>query len=196
MNTNTVIILAAGNSTRMGTPKALLSFSEAENFLEHLVAKYLEFRFEKIVVVLNPVLLSQIQPSGFARNKNVLLVENKHPEKSRNYSLHLGLTHAGVKQVFIQNIDNPLVSYELLHGMDQALGEHDYVYPVYNNRGGHPILVSEKLAKKIKKNDNLDMPLNRFLTNFNGFRFTTTNPEVLININTINDYHAFIKNHK
>ena len=48
-----VIILAAGDSERMGKPKQGLLFSNGKTFLEHLVSVYQRFGVKEVIIVIN-----------------------------------------------------------------------------------------------------------------------------------------------
>ncbi len=48
-----VIILAAGKSSRMGLPKLSLRYNENKIFIEHIVNKYEDFRCKEIIIVEN-----------------------------------------------------------------------------------------------------------------------------------------------
>lgn len=48
-----VIILAAGKSSRMGQPKMLLKLKNALSFMENLLIEYTGFGCKKVIVVLN-----------------------------------------------------------------------------------------------------------------------------------------------
>ena len=48
-----VIILAAGNSTRMGVPKFSLRFNSKHTFIEHIAQEYYDLGCKEIIIVIN-----------------------------------------------------------------------------------------------------------------------------------------------
>ncbi len=158
-----VILLAAGQSDRMGTPKHLLRFSESQTFIEHIVEVYQRFQVSKIVIVVNEK--AQIFPEMFMDPKGIQIVVNNKLEFGRFYSVQLGLQSIN-GNCFIQNIDNPFVNLGLLINLNTELKGSDYCVPVYNNKGGHPILISEKIAKHIVRKCDKDSYLNDILKSF------------------------------
>lgn len=126
------IILSGGISSRMNTHKAGLRFSESENFLEHIIAAYKLMNLAKIVVVKNPGVKFET-----VKDDRVTTIDNKEPQLGRLYSLQLGLSAmTGIEYCFIQNIDNPFVSIDLLSAIYGARTGADYISPVHNGKGG------------------------------------------------------------
>ena len=162
-----VIILAAGLSGRMGFPKPFLKWDAKSTFLEKIIAEYFSFGSREIIVVMNN--------EGYFRVKNEMpqiekfakIVINKEPEKGRFRSVQLGLTAIVKRQpCFIQNIDNPFVKFNLLAGMSKHTEPHSYVVPVYEGKGGHPILLSLEITNYILSMDEEDRDLRKLLNKF------------------------------
>ncbi len=210
------IILAAGDSGRMGTPKLSLMYSEGVSFVEQCVTQFLLFGCCKVVVVINhggrkwieqqkPPLLGNllvannsstqtdkhlhIQPGG-----KIVMVDNAHPERGRFYSLQQGLLHIGKEHVvFVHNVDNPFISQGTLQTIYQA-SQHDegfaWISPRYNGRGGHPILLSARLAKAIRHEMTVDVNLKEYLSHEERTAVDLNDPGILKNINSMEDYQA------
>jgi molybdenum cofactor cytidylyltransferase len=176
----------------MGTPKALLTFSNGVTFIEQIAEKYLEAGTERIVLVINPSLSQKINSMPFCQNHHVIVVENKEPEKGRIHSIKLGLNKMAVQPIFIQNVDNPFVTVELLNQMIPLLQPNKYVSPFYKGSGGHPILISKEIALQLKGCD-LKTPLNLFLANCEQLKMEQGNSGILVNINTPDDYRSAFK---
>ncbi len=184
------IILAAGFSKRMGTPKWKLTMPSGETFLQYIINEY------SIAGVISVVVVNDEQQGVFENRKlpkNLKVVVNSHPEKGRMYSLQCGLEKVQPSgPCFLHNIDNPFVSTPLIHKMTGALKEHDYLVPVCNEIGGHPLLINEKLAESMV-NCSEPLPVLRdFLKNYHGYRMDYPDERILLNINTPEQYRAFL----
>jgi len=101
-----VVILAAGTSSRMGTPKFLLKYNESTTFLEWIIKEYEAFACEQIVVVLNREGANLFESHYANFTDKLKIIINYHPEWERFYSVKLGLTALGsINPVFIHNVD-------------------------------------------------------------------------------------------
>jgi len=188
------VILAAGKSERMGFPKLSLKYNEKSNFIEHIVSEYLEFGCTEIVLVVN-----EIGDQYFIDNKIqfpdiVKIIINKHPDWHRFYSLKIGVKSLSeIRPTFIHNVDNPFVNHEVLKELSNNVNLADYLSPEFNGKGGHPFLISEKVIKEIAQTEEDQKHLKEFLNQFPKIKVTVEDENVLININTINDYKKYFK---
>ncbi len=188
-----VLILAAGFSSRMGSQKFSLKLPDGRTFLESLIRQYLDFGCEKIAVVLNRNGMFAVDRLLKHDNPKVIFVENPSPESGRFLSISLGLKSIddGLP-VFIQNIDNPFAPVSVLEMLRSNLSDFDFVKPVFEGKGGHPVLIGPVIVRKFI-NDNLrDSNFNSFLERFHGRSVDVENAEVLININTKEDYQELL----
>ncbi len=193
-HTISTIILSAGKSGRFGSPKAFVSFDEEKSFLQKIVAEYYGAGIRRILLVVNPEISekarSQIQ--NFANDLIITIVENEFPEKGRFTSIKLGVEAIEkVQTVFIQNIDNPFITSELLCKMMHKSETADYIVPVCNGERGHPILVTGKILDRIKVLDESDVNLRELLKAYHCEEVETSSYEILANINTPQEYERF-----
>ncbi|MBN2175534.1 MAG: NTP transferase domain-containing protein [Bacteroidales bacterium] len=182
-----VVILAAGLSGRMGVPKHDLRFSEEATFLDHIIRVYQKFMASQIVLVIN----DRDDFSRYYYEKGLKIVINKHPEFGRFHSIQLGLKEIKDVSVFIQNIDNPFVSPGLLMTLEREIEEAHYAVPVYEGKGGHPVLLSQKIVQKVEENYKKDEQLNNVLKNFDRKDVPMHDPYILVNINTEENYRKY-----
>jgi len=184
-----VIILAAGNSSRMQSPKFALQFDENHTFLEEIIAKYHQFGCKEIIVVLNKKGKTLADNLNLKLDKATISI-NQHPEWERFYSIKLGVRTLTKQQpVFIHNVDNPFVNASVLENLLEQDVSTDYVVPTYKSRGGHPILVSNEICKAILSEKENDLILSSFLKKFTKNRIAVPDEKVLLNINTKEIYH-------
>ncbi len=190
-----VLVLAAGNSERMGNPKALLPYNKQLLFYEKIVQEYQKANTDEIVLVCQPEVKNIIEHKAFYLTNNFNLLENREPNKGRMHSILLGLKSMKLSNIFIHNVDNPFVSNSIFEAMKSALNPGSYVCPSYQNKGGHPILLSNELVSNfLELVLNSDDMLRNVLTQFPKIDLCVDNPSVLININSPHDFKKYVKN--
>ncbi len=100
----------------------------------------------------------------------------------------MGLEELNNTDVFIQNIDNPFVNVGLLMNLQNWLGEADFAVPMYEGRGGHPVLLSHEIFESIKNDFNNNDRFDEVLKSFNRQDVIVNDPYIGVNINTQEDY--------
>jgi molybdenum cofactor cytidylyltransferase len=192
MEKTSVLILAAGLSTRMGQEKFALEYGAGATFLEHIVQQYHQFGCRKIVVVVNPRGAEIIKKSLFQFPCEVETVVNAFPEGGRFTSVKTGLKGLQNEDfVFLQNIDNPDIHIDWLAALLGHVGNADFIYPVFNGKGGHPVLITGKIVQGIINEKADNSILKDFLSRFKKSAIEITDAGVLTNINTADDYHGW-----
>ncbi len=181
-----IIILAAGLSSRMGKAKAFLKFNDNFTFLEQIIDVYFNFGIKDIIVVLNS------RDSKLTKNLNLKttkIIVNQYPEKGRTYSLQLGGEFLLDKDyIFLQNIDNPFINSEILEKIYSEKDKNCYISPIFNSKGGHPILIPKNIFTKIHTEITENQNLKEILQPFCRKNVLMNSKTVLININTQNEY--------
>tara|TARA_B100001113_G_scaffold352233_1_gene353121 strand:+ start:1215 stop:1799 length:585 start_codon:yes stop_codon:yes gene_type:complete len=135
-----VILLAAGRSSRLGQPKALIDVNGL-TLIEHLVNRLHQVASLEVTVVTNNDLLAEIML--LCPSTHVVL--NPSPEGGRTGSIQCGLASILErngrlpKKVLLVPVDRPGWSAEIVHGLLQLNGSS---CPVWDDRGGHPLLMS------------------------------------------------------
>jgi molybdenum cofactor cytidylyltransferase len=138
------MILAAGESRRMGRIKALLPL-EGSTFLEILVERFCRAGVAPIVAVLGSA-APEIQSAIKLSPTRVVL--NPDPRRGQLSSIHCGLDALQPDEVdalFIAPVDVPRIGAGTLRRMIESLGEHRLVVPTFGGRRGHPTLFSAAL---------------------------------------------------
>ena len=191
-----VIILAAGMSSRMGILKPFLKWDNHKTFLEKIIETYYSFSFEasQINLVLNPEGYKFIQTELPEIAEYAEIFINDHPERGRFSSLKLGLQNLSKSSsCYIQNVDNPFVTDELLESMDKLTKPDSYVVPVYQGKGGHPVLIGANIITQLLSYDDTDHDLKDILVKFRKIEIETTDINILVNINSQEDYQKYFK---
>ncbi|NVO09485.1 MAG: NTP transferase domain-containing protein [Bacteroidales bacterium] len=186
------IILSAGKSSRMGVHKFSLKYNATTTFLENLINQFNNFGCEEIIVVLNPdgkVFLENLKLNLLSKIKIVI---NEHPEWERFYSLKLAANEfSKYNPTFVSNIDNPFVDLKVLELL--AKSDTDYSYPVFNGRGGHPFLISERVIADLNSEPKDEIHLKEFLGRYSKSAITVNDEKVLLNVNTEEEYRRLFK---
>ncbi|MGD0124858.1 MAG: nucleotidyltransferase family protein [Terriglobia bacterium] len=142
------LILAAGESSRMGTPKATLAY-RGRTFLEAIVETLREGGLERILVVLGHQ-AAEIQP----RVHSAQVVINPDYRSGQTSSLQAGLRALiadDTEAVLLCLVDHPAVSTETVRMMASAFREcaAPVVIPTYHGRRGHPVLIGRHLFEEL-----------------------------------------------
>ncbi len=181
------VILAGGESKRMGYPKIWLKDGENDLIVEKLIQPFRNFGCSKIVLIINHAFCQSPWNSNLERIASLAtIVKNHQPEKGRFVSLKLAAEQLiSSNFVFIQNVDNPFVNLKLLEMLAANRSENGYSVPTFNGKGGHPILVSGKIINEINKLENINFNLRDILKHFKRKDVPVPWKNVLANINTI-----------
>ena len=140
------------------------------------------------MVVINQECLSFIHKIALLPSDRVEMVINPNPEAGRFSSINAGLAVlTGTNPAFIQNVDNPFVNEALLRLLVHSLKEYDGVCPAFQHKGGHPLLLSEKLVNNLKSMDN-NLDFKQYLKGFDIHKQEVSDTAVLANINTVDEY--------
>lgn len=143
------LVLAAGESRRMGKPKLLLPFGE-KTIIENILDNIQRSRVDKILVVLGShreEILSKI------RARPVGTVVNYRYSEGMLSSIQTGFealpkdTAATLIYLGDQPLIPPSVANDLIEAYKQT--QKGIVLPVYKTRRGHPILIDMKHRKEI-----------------------------------------------
>jgi molybdenum cofactor cytidylyltransferase len=187
-----VVILAAGKSARMGSPKFMLDFNSNYTFLEKIVEDYRLFGCKEIITVLNSEGAKILSKTRSEIIDYEQIAINPFPEKEKLLSVQIGLKAIKNNEMaFIHPVDNPFVNHFVLSRLLEKSNVGDYLVPDYKGKGGHPILISGKIIEKIKNLENAELNLKFFLLGFEQCRVKVNFKSILLNINTKEDYITF-----
>jgi molybdenum cofactor cytidylyltransferase len=147
------IILAAGESRRMGTPKALCKWREG-TFLDAAVSYLREGGVREIGVVLGAgrqFILDHSTPDG------VDIWINRDYEFGQLSSLQVGLKNQKMNVIgcVVTLVDHPAVHWKTVRKLIEAIRETPdrVVKPTFQGRGGHPIIIGRKWWEEILRID-------------------------------------------
>jgi molybdenum cofactor cytidylyltransferase len=145
------IILAAGESKRMGFPKLLLTF-DGRTMIENVIGNVNESKVAKIIVVLGAYREALIELIG---NLPVTYCYNDNYKEGMLSSVQCGFRniHSDYNAVLVFQGDQPLITPNTINTViDTYLSSgKGIVIPVYKNKRGHPILIDMKYKNEIER---------------------------------------------
>jgi molybdenum cofactor cytidylyltransferase len=188
------LILAAGESSRMGRAKALLPSRDPRvSFLEQLAGALRVGGAADVLVVGRPE-DTALEEKAASMEPPVRFVPNPHAHLGQLSSLVAGLNVAdrpGARAVLVAPVDTPLVSADtvaaILAAFDATLAP--VVRPVHGGRHGHPVLFARAVFDDLRHAD----PSHgaRAVVAAHGSRVVNVevdDPGVLEDIDTPDDY--------
>jgi molybdenum cofactor cytidylyltransferase len=146
------IILAAGSSTRMGRPKALLPIGHT-TFLRHILDLYRDSGVDRTVVVLGKD--SGSVGAEFA-GADAMIAVNPRPEGGQISSLLVGLKALeplSPPAVIVHPVDHPAVTAATIRQVvDSALTRPGkIIIPVCAGRRGHPVVFPSGVFRDLER---------------------------------------------
>ena len=188
-----VLVLAGGNSERMKFPKPFLQIGKV-TFSEKICDVYRHAGVKEIYAVMNKEYLTGKWESNTASLKSyVKFIENTNQELGRFHSVKLGAEKMkDADYCFIQNIDNPFISEEVISLLWNNRIRNGYVSPVCNMNSGHPILISNEIIRWINDSPDENISLRDVLKKFQNKKIETKDEMILCNINTKEDFEKYI----
>jgi molybdenum cofactor cytidylyltransferase len=209
-----LILLAGGQSSRMGTPKGLIDFKGRSWLLEQLarfknaggtrailtLGYHLEAYFEKI-----PWLTDTRKRPSCRLGLKISTVINPHPEKGQFSSLLAAFASPLLQAapgVFVLPIDVPGPDREVYELLFEAFADPlSVVIPRYHSRGGHPVLLSAPFMATLSTispeaaEARLDVQI-RHLPTGRMVQVPVDDPQVCLNINSKVDFRDYFQNHE
>ncbi len=154
------VVLAAGKSTRMGRPKALLMAGPDDTFLTRVLRTLWDADAEDVVVVVGhdaEAVVESVAQRGLAPR----FIVNPDYESGQLSSLLAGLRaidRPGVAAMMLTLVDVPLVSTQTVRAVLERYrrSQAPIVRPVQGTRHGHPVIIDRRLFDAIRGADPLE----------------------------------------
>jgi len=183
------IILAAGESKRMGFPKMLLDFN-GKTMLERVIENVKSSDVNQIVVVLGA---EKDKLLKLVDNMSVSYCYNEHYKKGMLSSVKCGVetTPGDCDAVLVFQGDQPFISAEVINKVIQGFRSSGkgLVIPVCKKRRGHPLLISRNYLEKIALlDDHEGLRSLAYLHSDDVFEVETNDPAILRDFDTYDQY--------
>jgi molybdenum cofactor cytidylyltransferase len=193
------VVLSAGESSRMGRPKALLPI-DGVRFIENIVNALKKTRVGKIVIVLGHN-AGEIQEK--IADLPATIVVNPDYQKGQLSSLVTAIrdieswaTFADVDALLVHLVDHPFVNPALVDLMIERFYQSRklIVVPRYRGRRGHPVIFSRELFAELS-----NAPLEEGAKSVvhahqnETLEIDTEDPGVTVDIDTPEEYRQHVK---
>jgi len=161
------IVLAAGTSSRMGRPKALLPIgTSGDTFLTRILTELRAGGAERIIVVLGghaaeirESLLARRSVGEGGKDPSLTVVDNPNFESGQLSSLLVGIDAAdtpGVDAVMVTLVDLPLITAATVRAVLDAHRQSPdapLIRPRRGQRHGHPVIFHRVLFDELRRAD-------------------------------------------
>jgi molybdenum cofactor cytidylyltransferase len=197
------MILAAGESSRMGSDKALLPWppltpaggAAKDTFLSAAIRSLLSTDFVVVVAGANESVLA---PVVYANGASIVV--NPDPSRGQFSSLQLGLhevLNRGRDAALITLVDRPPVSevtVDLLRAAFESAPENIWaVVPAFSGKHGHPYVVGREMMEVFLQAQPTASAREIEHQHQDRIRYVSVDdPFVAMNINTPEDYAALV----
>ncbi len=189
------MILAAGESKRMGKPKLLLPYGE-KTIIETVIDSVIRSKVEKILVVLGA---NREKIEKKIQNFPLKIAANPNFRRGMLSSVQLGFQtlpeNAQAVLVFLG--DQPSIPSAIINKIIDAYKETDkgIVLPVYKSERGHPVLIDMKYRDEV---ENLKSEFGLRALVYNRpediLEIKVETPSILRDVDDESDYKRELKN--
>jgi molybdenum cofactor cytidylyltransferase len=198
LNKYAIIILAAGNSSRLGKPKQLLMFND-KTLLRHIVDESIDAAGDNVVVVLGAH-SDQIRPE--LNSSGVEIVENSEWEDGMASSIRAGVSAMLASQpdtegIIIAVCDQPFVSSKLLKELMSIKDKAGVgiIASKYDNALGTPALFGKKYFTELQGLNGAH-GAKKLLMKYDADLISVPFPSGGTDIDTAEDYNNLKDSHK
>jgi len=145
------ILLAAGESKRMGKPKLLLNLGES-NIINTTIEKFLKSEIFELIIVLGHE-AQKIECSLSEQDKRIKFVTNENYREGMSTSIKCGvLTASKDSEAFLIALgDQPLISPKIINRLIEKYQSSGVgiVTVMHQSLRGHPVIISKKYVQEI-----------------------------------------------
>ena len=190
------ILLAAGESSRMGQLKALLPW-RGRTLLEHQVSALREGGADRVVVVLGhqaEELIPLVESSAGAA-----WVLNPDYLQGKTTSIRAGLSALDANaatEILLLNVDQPRSAADVARILETHRdNSHLVTVPTFGGKGGHPIVLSAELLDELRNIDEETQGIKAVVRARPEAvnRIPLENPEILLDLNTPEQYRDAVE---
>ena len=190
------VILSAGESSRMGRPKALLPI-EGQKFIERIVGALRQSRADRIIVVLGH---NADEMRREIEHLSVDILINPAYQSGQLSSLQAAIRHIQKEDNFdgmlVHLVDHPYINPALVDLMIERFYQSGRLIVVPRHQGsrGHPVIFSRQLFDEL-----LDAPIDqgaKAVVNAHGeetLEIETAEEGITIDIDTPELYRRYVK---
>ena len=147
------IVLAAGQSKRMGGDNKLMKKYNKKYLINHIIGTLIKSKVNKIIVVLG-FQKSKVRKTTF-KNKKINFVVNKNYKSGMASSIKTGLKRISKRNIgfLIVQADMPLISKKIIDSLCYSIRNNnkEIVAPIYKSNMGNPIGFKRSMTRILNK---------------------------------------------
>ena len=147
------IVLAAGQSKRMGGDNKLMKKYNKKYLINHIIGTLIKSKVNKIIIVLG-FQKSKVRKIT-VKNKKINFVFNKNYKSGMASSIKTGLKRLLKKNIgfLVVQADMPLISKKIINSLCYAIENNnkEIVVPIYKINMGNPIGFKSSMIKILNK---------------------------------------------
>ncbi len=189
------LILAAGQSRRMGRDKALLAY-HGRTFLENIIDALGAAGVAKVTVVLGH---HAETIRGAVNLEAVRVVVNHHYQRGQTSSLQRGLAAVATdlpEAVILCLVDHPAISSEVITKLSESFESTrpPVLIPTYKGERGHPVVIRQSLFPELLALPP-EEPANTVIRKYrNATQFVeVTDPGILLDVDDPAAYERLVE---
>jgi molybdenum cofactor cytidylyltransferase len=193
------LILAAGLSSRMGRPKALLEY-QGRTFIETIIATVRDAAIGRAVVAVSPTddKIIKLLDLRFA----TVVVNSEPSEAGPIASIRSGvreIVNQTVESLLVWSVDQPHVAVQTIRNLDRSFkfSTAAIAVPVFEGLRGHPVIFGRNVFNELLDTSNVEgarTVVRRDRTRV--LEVSVDDPAVLDDIDTPEDYQRLISSTK
>ena len=147
------IVLAAGQSKRMGGDNKLMKKYNKKYLINHIIGTLIKSKVNKIIVVLG-FQKSKVRKIT-VKNKKINFVFNKNYKSGMASSIKTGLKEISKRSIgfLIVQADMPLISKKIIDSLCYSIRNNnkEMVAPIYKSNMGNPIGFKRSMTRILNK---------------------------------------------
>ena len=185
------ILLAAGQSKRMGDENKLVKNFQGIPLIKHSVRNILASFIGELIIVLGHQ--KEIIEKLIDKNEKIKFVFNQDFESGIATSIKTGLNHSSeeTEAFFICLGDMPMVNKDIINLLIKSKNNREIIVPTYKNKQGNPILFSKSMKKKIMTIEgNVGAKKILELNKDKILNIETTDQSITKNFNTLDNFSS------
>ena len=147
------ILLAAGQSKRMGGDNKLIKKYNKKYLINYIVGTLIKSKVDKIIIVLG--FQSRKVRKITAKNEKINFIYNKNYKSGISSSIKVGLKRVSKKNIgfLIVQADMPLISKNIINSICYVVKKNrkEIIAPTYKGKMGNPIGFKYSMVKILNK---------------------------------------------
>ena len=188
------ILLAAGESKRMGELKQLMPFGQNTTIVEQAIDNLLSAAVSEVIVVVG-YRAEEVIKSIVGKPVKIAINPNYRQGMSTSIIAGLNLVDSRAQAVMLTLGDQPLINSQTINRLIEEFHNHDrgIAIPTYQGRRGHPIIFAIKYKEKLLE----------LKGDIGGRQIVKDHPDdilevavnaggIITDIDTISDYQSYV----